>query len=119
MLGVNGRSVKQARLMGMSFHTVRMLLIAVIVLNIQMRMRWRPLDHQKGGKQKENKNFTGTLLDHDGIEFNPDCSLGLQSIRCRRPSCLIDNLGLNWFQTFLYQRECVISARRLAVTNVI
>ena len=75
MLGVNRRSVKQARLMGMSFNTIRMLLIAVIVLNIQMRMRWRPLDHQKGGKQKENKKFTGTLLDHDGIEFNPDCSL--------------------------------------------
>ena len=58
--------------MCMSFNTMLVLLIAVIVLCIQMRMRWCPFDHQKGGKQKENKKIAGSLLDHDGIEFNPD-----------------------------------------------
>ena len=69
MVGVNWVCVKKARLMGVCCNTMLVLLIAMIVLRIQMRMRWCPLDHQKGSKQKENKNCAGTLLDHDGIEF--------------------------------------------------
>jgi len=56
-------------LMGVCFNTMLVLLTAVIVLRIQMRMRRCPLEHHKGGKQKENKNCVGTSLNHDGIEF--------------------------------------------------
>lgn len=69
MMRVNWVCVKKDWLMGVRFNTMLVLLIAVIMLSIQMRMRWCPLDHQKGKKQKENKNCVGTLFGHDGIEF--------------------------------------------------
>ena len=84
MVGVNWVSVKKDWLMGVCFNTMLVLLIAMIVLSIQMRMRWYPLDHQKGSKQKENKSCVGALLDHDGVEFNPDFPLALVARAIKR-----------------------------------
>lgn len=50
MAGVNLVSVKNDQLMGVRLNAVLVLFTAVFVLLIQMRMRWRPLDRQKGGK---------------------------------------------------------------------
>lgn len=69
VIRVNWVSMKNHRLMGVCFNTMLVLLSAMIVLRIQMRMRWHPLDHHEGSKQKENKNFVGMSLDHDGIKF--------------------------------------------------
>lgn len=55
--------------MGMCLNTMPVLLTAVIVLRVQMRMRRRPLEHHKGGKQKKNESCVGTSLNHDGIKF--------------------------------------------------
>lgn len=56
-------------LMGVCLNAMPVLLTAVIVLRIQMRMRRCPLEHHKGGKQKENESCVETSLDHDGIKF--------------------------------------------------
>lgn len=69
------------RLMGMRFKTMLVLLIAVIVLHIQMRMRWRPLERHKGGKQNVNKCCAGTLLDHVDIEFGAAYGFAMPAAR--------------------------------------
>jgi len=61
--------MKNDWLMGMCLNTMPVLLTAVIVLRIQMHMRRRPLEHHKGGKQKENETCVEASLDHDGIKF--------------------------------------------------
>lgn len=68
MFSINGVRMKNNRLMGVSFNTVLVLLIAVIVLRIYMHMRWRPLEHHKSDKQMKNKNCAGASLDHDNIK---------------------------------------------------
>jgi len=35
-----------------------------------MCMRWRPLEHHKGDKQKKDKWSFGASLDHEGIELD-------------------------------------------------
>ncbi len=69
MIRINWVSMESDWLMGVCLNTMPVLLTAVIVLRIQMRMRRCPLEHHKGGKQKENESCVETSLDHDGIKF--------------------------------------------------
>ena len=70
MTGVAWINMKNDLLMGVSLDAMLMLFTIVVVLRIQMCMRRRPLEHHKGGKQKNDKCGFGAPLDHEGIELN-------------------------------------------------